>query len=250
VFGLGLKLYDDIVYENRQAKHTDRLIKIEQMRIDTYESLENALGQDVGAIQEQFDTGRLRLKPDTHGDIAEWKDRDTFSVYILYFADTGEMDAIRFLPQAMPGPHLPPLEDFFDRIRALARWMCPTIGGLFTPVVYVVWVPLLIIYFARSRSRGWLSFALASWAVLCPLVWLMASFTLLELNGVMSYDPNFWGLVMFTVTAIALASGGVHDRITDPAACKSCGYNLKGNQSGKCPECGGAVGRKQAEVLG
>lgn len=130
----------------------------------------------------------------------------------------------------------------------LGRWMCPVLNGIFTPLPYIVWLPLLLVYILMPGRRKWLSFALVNVVVIVPLIWLMASFSLLEVKGVMSYDANLWGLIMFVVTAIAVFNGGMRNRFDDPMACKQCGYSLVGNQSGTCPECGRAISGKQAAL--
>ncbi len=38
------------------------------------------------------------------------------------------------------------------------------------------------------------------------------------------------------------------ERILNPDLCKTCGYNLTGNQSGTCPECGTEVDRASSQV--
>ena len=56
----------------------------------------------------------------------------------------------------------------------------------------------------------------------------------------MAYLPLWMFLVPVTALAVVLWWGG---RDTPaPGHCQQCGYNLTGNVSGRCPECGTAVG--------
>jgi len=49
---------------------------------------------------------------------------------------------------------------------------------------------------------------------------------------------------MFCVAATAVAwCVALLDRWLPPGHCKKCGYNLIGNVSGVCPECGTAMDR-------
>lgn len=53
-------------------------------------------------------------------------------------------------------------------------------------------------------------------------------------------------MTMLVTGLTVLASGFIAWRLwgvsTDPNDCRSCGYNLTGNESGCCPECGTVIG--------
>lgn len=59
-----------------------------------------------------------------------------------------------------------------------------------------------------------------------------------------SSTPREWVLVLPLWVPIAVVGGLLvwswrrGRRRPDPVACRNCGYNLKGNVSGICPECG------------
>jgi hypothetical protein len=51
--------------------------------------------------------------------------------------------------------------------------------------------------------------------------------------------------MLLVVVAVPTAVLWWRDRRRIPAGhCRQCGYNLTGNVSGRCPECGTAVGRR------
>ena len=50
------------------------------------------------------------------------------------------------------------------------------------------------------------------------------------------------GPAMFFAGIIWILTRIVHKRPRNPMGCMSCGYDLTGNQSGVCPECGQAIG--------
>ncbi|UCF32491.1 MAG: hypothetical protein JSV78_09155 [Phycisphaerales bacterium] len=61
-----------------------------------------------------------------------------------------------------------------------------------------------------------------------------------------SFDVAEWGVLIplwipFVVLAVPTAILWWRDRRNPPGHCRNCGYNLTGNISGICPECGGEV---------
>lgn len=64
--------------------------------------------------------------------------------------------------------------------------------------------------------------------------------------GVVIHLP-LW--MLFLLTAIPTAYLFWHDRYrVPPACCRKCGYNLTGNVSGICPECGTTIPDEQLTV--
>ncbi len=73
----------------------------------------------------------------------------------------------------------------------------------------------------------------------------MAVPVLVSIRGT-SY-PNLSGEAVFLLNAVVTATLWWHDeRHLLPGHCQHCGYNLTGNVSGRCPECGTAVGDDKA----
>lgn len=185
----------------------------------------------------------LQLQPDGPNFIAHWTDPVSHSNVRIKFDSnmhsTGRGAGFSTSNVPRPGPRSSAAAQ--QSLTTLGLLLCPTPGGMFTPLPYLIWIPLLIAYFRAPHRRGLLCYLLACVAVVFPLIWVMAGFSTLNLINLFSYDPNGWGAIMFVVTAIVLGLGCVCDRITDPLTCKHCGYSLKGNISGVCPECGAAV---------
>ena len=109
---------------------------------------------------------------------------------------------------------------------------------------------------ARAKKRGrWrfpLPVCLAVFCLISPGILLVEGLIcvgLMTVAGHLGVPPEV-ALVMMAVTMIivacvlaqviyfALRKGGIED---DGIHCRSCGYNLAGNVSGVCPECGSAV---------
>jgi hypothetical protein len=51
----------------------------------------------------------------------------------------------------------------------------------------------------------------------------------------------FWSLLLVVLVPTGFLWYG-DDRRIPPGHCRTCGYNLTGNVSGRCPECGTAIG--------
>lgn len=67
---------------------------------------------------------------------------------------------------------------------------------------------------------------------------------------VTKYDFGGWGLMVplwipFVLTAIPTVVAWRRDRRPPPGHCQKCGYDLTGNESGVCPECGSECGRRR-----
>lgn len=256
VAGLAAKVHWDLEAQRADQQYLAAKLKAEQGYQTLIQSTLNNLryGSTPAQIAARIGIKRpLKLVPSSSGQpgyTADWTDPVSLSVVIFRFdankrytgRSTGFSSSQIHHLRPKPGK----AQAAFYR---LGRLTCPVLADIFTPLPYLLWMPLLVLYHLNPHRRAWLSLALVAAAVLFPLIWLMASFSLLEVKGVMSYDANFWGLIMFVVSMIALRIGGVSDRYDDPRACHGCGYSLVGNRSGTCPECGTAVPARQQALL-
>lgn len=88
-------------------------------------------------------------------------------------------------------------------------------------LLVVLWAYLLVVWFASSWVQDVCSRAGPRFAPTSVPVW-------------------FWGLWGATSVALVAALLAPRRRIRDGHCCK-CGYDLTGNVSGMCPECGSAI---------
>lgn len=130
-----------------------------------------------------------------------------------------------------------------DWIAALNNVLVPVIGNLFTPICFIPWFALCLWGVFRRDSRLWLGQMLIVWSLLNSLVFLMSPHYSLTLQGVMSNDRLFWGVVM-SVAAVVTAHYGCVSMGAPWWQCTQCDYNLTGNVSGVCPESGAAIPRE------
>jgi hypothetical protein len=110
--------------------------------------------------------------------------------------------------------------------------MLVQIGGL------VVWVGLYVVGMRGAASRQIASAKLLLGVSLFCLVsgagrWRLDAWTNLSVEG----GSKIW-LVMLVVSILTLLHARQQARRENLRICTSCGYDLWGNTSGKCPECG------------
>lgn len=99
-------------------------------------------------------------------------------------------------------------------------------------------------------KRGWMIFRVRTWHDL--LSWTMDGFTTaggweIRLDRrpmYVSFWFSFWlPCALFGVPVIVVLA---HDRLWRSGYCRNCRYNLTGNVSGRCPECGNAIDQQSA----
>lgn len=104
---------------------------------------------------------------------------------------------------------------------------------LFPLYIAAIWIPAFV---HRRRPLGFF-IALVSPAPLLLSAWLIG--VLLPQAKLASQS---WWLFLYGAVAFALAAGGVliacAPRRAKPHQCARCHYDLRGNISGVCPECG------------
>lgn len=161
--------------------------------------------------------------------------------YSLEFDSAGRLVGIA--ATRLPPSRLAWEEDILYRA---TTWLCPNLGGTFTPVFLLPGIALILWSRLAPAHRPWLNFAATALALVCATILVMPPNYTLTLKGLTSNDRLFWGVI-----GIAFAVGVlVYDRlhpVRDPLACASCGYDLRGNLTGVCPECGRPIGVHQAQ---
>lgn len=79
-----------------------------------------------------------------------------------------------------------------------------------------------------------------------PIQWLPSFDT--SISGFLGMKNSYVYVPAWLISAISIGSGLLFRRLTRPrhSGCPGCGYNLTGNVSGICPECGRALPRSTA----
>ena len=135
-------------------------------------------------------------------------------------------------PAPSPPPVHPLLEDF-EPYRA--AWIGPWTS--LTPLP-ILWNVLFIAALVPSRYALRLAHAQLATALVCLLGWLVALDHPLSVKGILSNPMLPWGIVTVIVGAVLLRVMSARYGRGDSRSCSSCGYDLTGNVSGICPECG------------
>jgi hypothetical protein len=114
---------------------------------------------------------------------------------------------------------------------------------------YIVWLFLLVMLMIDLRNSPWkrhtpMAIDVLMMGILATTLALLGPNPLRALFDWFQDDAAAWGMLIIPISTIAL--GFAIYRSRKPAGakaprCKSCGYNLTGNQSGVCPECGTEV---------
>lgn len=111
-------------------------------------------------------------------------------------------------------------------------------NGLQGPLVWG-WAALLVACI-HPRYRPLLAELLLGWAIVSMTIWLVIPAYSLSPSGVFSNDALFFGVIMLVVSG-PLWFGMRPRRIDLTPRCPRCQYNLIGNVSGICSECGQAI---------
>ena len=115
--------------------------------------------------------------------------------------------------------------------------------GSFTPFAVgpILWIALFVASFVVKRHARPLAHAHLAVAWLCFLGWLLNPYYSVTRQGILHNDMLFWGTLMLLASAIGFWIVAARGRAVDPRLCRACRYDLTGNVSGVCPECGRAV---------
>lgn len=130
------------------------------------------------------------------------------------------------------------------RTRPMAIWynLWISVGNELGGVVSVgilFWVMLLVTSLAVWRFHRWVAQMLLAVALLTTLAWMLSAKyqqvfedKLLQIHGLR------WAAAMVAVSLLVLVLPNLRQRRAGALKCAQCHYNLTGNVSGICPECG------------
>jgi hypothetical protein len=110
-----------------------------------------------------------------------------------------------------------------------------------------VWTFMLVLPFVLRRLRVWLAEFLVAVAILLVVPALPTSF-----GPWYSLGRNVevaWGMFMTSTSVAVLIWALLRQSNSCRILCSLCGYNLRGNTSGCCPECGTAIPQDIASAL-
>jgi hypothetical protein len=123
------------------------------------------------------------------------------------------------------------------------------IAGWNSGIAPVAWIILLILLLFWRRYRPVLSEFLLAVAFIAATAWFVNPGYPLTPQGIFSNDMLFWALVMLALSSVAVLFTHRVRRAPDEPLCPNCQYNLTGNTSGRCPECGQPIPpEKQKEI--
>ncbi len=174
--------------------------------------------------------------PDGPIEEIEWYHAASGSVTTLHFR--GEQWLSRDTPSRVkptpPHPKAPPILDDLAEIR---RFFAGSFSLGIGTVTFLIAFGLALVWPAARRPATHVMLAMT---LICTTMWLFGYNQPFRLRTIFSNDMLLWALLMALVSipAIILA----HRRPTPSyPACPQCEYNLTGNTSGVCPECGTAI---------
>ena len=113
-------------------------------------------------------------------------------------------------------------------------------------MILLVVYPCAIWLLAHAYRRRWLSFVVALGSVVPVVLAVLAAQHFLA-RGAQGLFPTVWlapGLYAAVVCGVGLLIASQPRRRA--GACAKCAYDLAGNQSGVCPECGAPIPQGQA----
>ena len=180
------------------------------------------------------------------GNNVGWID-DTrgLAFYFTFDSTSGEMTSYGLGPLPAVRPQRPWLLSVIRDLDPLRRkWV-----GSFTALTIgpMLWIALFVATIFWKPARLPLAHAQLAVAWLCFLGWLLSpNYSIFW--GMFSNDMLFWGTLMVIASWFALWI--VRDSLAadadDRTRCRACGYDLTGNVSGVCPECGTATDERHA----
>ncbi|MEM6258951.1 MAG: hypothetical protein AAGI37_11620 [Planctomycetota bacterium] len=119
----------------------------------------------------------------------------------------------------------------------IGRFAGQLAGG---PVPFIVWL-FFGVLFVTSRDLFVPLWLMVAWIVFSTTVWLMSPEYMISDGSIFQNRSLIWSVVMLVSLGVLIWTRSAINRKRDPRMCKQCGYNLTGNTSGLCPECGAEV---------
>lgn len=190
-------------------------------------------------LEAKFNGGRpFNLTKRGNLRIARWKDPNSgLNVEFDFNSDNGwtgwgsSLSNVHNVPQ----PTRAPFDQFTHKIQRLFA------GSFSLGIGTVAWLVAIALYIVWKKQRQALSEIMLALTLMCGTAWLMWPSYYLTLSGIFSNDMLFWAVLMLMTSTIALFAA--YRKVLPPPwpVCKHCDYNLTGNVSGTCPECGGKI---------
>lgn len=112
---------------------------------------------------------------------------------------------------------------------------------MFVIVVAIAWVAVVSVYCFRATRTFWTGWILSIAIGIIPLLLLMlpGGFTPREQGLFLEFAST--ATFFATVAGILITLKRIEANPADVKRCRECGYNLTGNVSGICPECGALI---------
>ena len=201
----------------------------ERLRIDR-DNIENArrarVSQAVYKIEESDRSPIVIIKQlSQFGSVTQTHLSDGTRVFHVITPGTDDDIEVKTYPHGLEVSI-----DFAHPIRVPSSLWLGYVGAL----VLLEWViPALLLL-------GIVSFFLPHHQRIWPLTIALIGVTavLMNLNAAHWLTFRLWSLVQFETAAVAVAAIFWRSRKKAPGFCHRCNYNLTGNTSGICPECG------------
>ncbi len=175
------------------------------------------------------------IKEDGERQVTRWTDPVSGVIFELKFHHDEwiGLEGTGKAPLNRPRPAPSPLDRFTENIQR--RFAGSFNLGWGTGA----WLVSLVLCIFWKQQRRILAEIMLALTLMCGTAWLVSPHYSLTLKDVLSNDMLFWAVIMLAISGIAFYA--THRGVSLPPpwpVCSNCGYNLTGNVSGICPECG------------
>jgi hypothetical protein len=177
------------------------------------------------------------------GDGVAWDDPVRNVVFVIRFTPDGTWRSFQVRSRTPVLWQIDPLPEhpFLRRIEAIRALLVGAPGS--RAPLPVLWCVLMVAALLPTRVSLKLGHVQLAVLLLCLLGWLIAGRYPLTPDGIAANIALRWGVVCVLIGSVALylvivRASSPH---RDPRLCIACGYDLTGNVTGKCSECGARV---------